>query len=222
MGPVGRLAAALIPEKSRNLPVTSICCRRRIPRVDPWLRDTGIKEDIMRGCAVIVFVSAMMLQQGAASLDACGDKFLLVGRGAKFRQAYAAVYPASILVFASSQRSAAKAIRDPRLQADLKAAGHRVSLVEDERALARALESDRIDLVLTDAADADRIAKQADSAPARPRVLPVMFEPSKEEAKAVESRYQCRLTAGDRSGRYLSAIDDAMKARVEQKKKKAS
>ena len=176
----------------------------------------------MRACALALFVSALVLQQGAPDLQACGDKFLLVGRGAKFRQAYAAVYPASILVFASPQRSAAKAIRDPRLQTDLKTAGHRVEVVEDERALARALESDRVDLVLTDAADADRIARQADTAPARPRVLPVMFEPSKEEAKAIEARYQCRLTTSDRSTRYLAAIDDAMKARVELKKKKAS
>ena len=78
----------------------------------------------MRACALALFVSAMVLQQGTPDLQACGDKFLLVGRGAKFRQAYAAVYPASILVFASPQRSAAKAIRDPRLQTDLKTAGH--------------------------------------------------------------------------------------------------
>jgi len=167
----------------------------------------------MRTCILTVFVAAMVLQQGAHSLQACGDKFLLVGRGAKFRQAYAAIYPASIVVFAQPQRSAAKAIRDPRLQADLKAAGHRVTIAEDERALARALESDRIDLVLTDVADADRIAKQADLAPAKPKVLPVMFEPSKEEAKAVEARYQCRLTNADKASRYLAAIDDAMKAR---------
>jgi hypothetical protein len=79
-------------------------------------------------------------------------------------------------------------------------------LAEDERALARALESDRIDFVLTDAADADRIAKQADTAPARPKVLPVMFEPTKEEAKAIETRYQCRLTKL-RSERTLSGDD---------------
>jgi hypothetical protein len=44
----------------------------------------------------------------ANSLQACGDKFLLVGRGAKFRQAYAAVYSASIIVFAQPQRSTTK------------------------------------------------------------------------------------------------------------------
>lgn len=167
----------------------------------------------MRKSAVTVFVSILLLQQATTGLEACGDKFLLVGRGAKFRQAYAAIYPATIVIFAQAQRSTAKAIRDPRFQADLKTAGHRVSVVEDERALAHAVESERVDLILTDVADAERVAKQADGAPTHPRVLPVMFEPTKEQAKAVEERYQCRLTASDRSGRYLAAIDDAMKAR---------
>ena len=77
-----------------------------------------------------------------------------------------------------------------------------------------------MDLVLTDAADADRIARQAGAAPTKPTVLPVMFEPTKEEAKAVEARYSCRLTSSDRADRYLSAIDDAMKVRVAERKKK--
>lgn len=167
----------------------------------------------MRMCAVLSWVVLVAVVQ-ADGVQACGDKFLLVGRGVNFRQAYAAIYPASIVVYAQPEhRSAAKAILDPRLQASLKTAGHRVTIVEDERALARTLESDRVDLVLTDVADADRIARQADTSPTRPTVLPVMFEPSKEEAKAIEARYKCRLTNSDRPDRYLSAIDDAMKTR---------
>jgi hypothetical protein len=153
---------------------------------------------------------------------ACGDKFLLVGRGVKFQRAYAAVYPASIVIFAQPQRNAAKAIRDPRLQTDLKQAGHRVVLVDSNAALAHALESDKVDLVLTDVADADRTSTQGAASPSRPTVLPVMYEPTKEEAKAIEARYQCRLTSSDRADRYLVTIDDAMKARASQKKKKTS
>jgi ABC-type amino acid transport substrate-binding protein len=176
----------------------------------------------MRAYAPILMALGAVFLQETNGVQACGDKFLVVGRGVRFQRAYASIYPASIVVYAQSQRSPAKAIRDPRLQADLKAAGHRVLLVESDAALAKALESDRVDLVLTDVADADRIAKQADSAPAKPRVLPVMFEPTKEEAKAIETRYQCRLKSSDRADRYLAAIDDAMKARADQKKKKTS
>jgi len=176
----------------------------------------------MRASVAVLVVSASILVHGADIVQACGDKFLLVGRGAKFHQAYAAIYPASIVVFAQPQRSAAKAIRDDKLQSDLKRAGHRVSIAENEAALTKALESEKVDLVLTDVEDADRIAKQASTAPANPRVLPVMFQPTKDEAKAIESKYQCRLTSADRADRYLAAIDDAMKARADQKKKNKS
>jgi hypothetical protein len=49
-----------------------------------------------------------------------------------------------------------------------------------------------------------------------------MYEPTKEEAKDVEARYQCRLKSSDRADRYLTTIDDKMKARADQRKKKAS
>jgi ABC-type amino acid transport substrate-binding protein len=178
----------------------------------------GTKEGPMRTCVPILAAAAMGLQTTGAA-QACGDKFLLVGRGVEYHRAYAAVYPASIVIYAQTQGHAAKAIRDPRLQADLKLSGHRVTLVDNDAALARALESDRVDLLLTDVADAERMFKQSAAAPSQPTVLPVMYQPTKEEAKAVETRYQCRLTSGDRVDRYLSAIDNAMKARADAKKK---
>jgi len=158
---------------------------------------------------------------GAAShpTQACGDKFLLVGRGVKFQRAYAAVFPASIVIYAHPQRQTAKAIRDPRLQADLNLAGHHVLLIETDAALARALESGTVDLVLTDVADADRMSTQGQASPSRPTVLPVMYEPTQQEAKEIEARYQCRLKSSDRADRYLATIDDAMKARVARRKK---
>lgn len=173
----------------------------------------------MRPSTPILMVFAAVFLRDAGPAQACGDKFLVVGRGVRFQRAYAAIYPASIVVYAQPQRNAAKAIRDPRLQADLKAAGHRVQIVENDAALTKALESDRVDLVLADVADADRTSTQAAASPSRPGVLPVMYEPTREEAKQIEARYQCRLKTSDRADRYLATIDDAMKTRVDQKKK---
>ena len=94
-------------------------------------------------------------------------------------------------------------------------AGHRVVLVENDGALARALELDRVDLVLTDVADADHMSKQATS-PSRPTVLPVMYEPTKAEVKEI-----INVASRDQIvGRYPVTIDSAMKARADQKKRK--
>lgn len=145
--------------------------------------------------------------------NACGEKFLQVGRGARFR-AYAAIYPASILVYAHGAPGASTVIRDRGLQASLKAAGHTLTMVEDEQLLEQALKSDKFDLVLADAADATSLERKAQLSPTRPTVVPVMYKPTKAEAEALEKQLNCRLKASDRSDRYLTVIDDAMKARA--------
>src|SRR5262245_8442304 len=103
----------------------------------------------MRADAAILAIATMLLQ-ATNTAEACGDKFLLVGRGVEFHRAYAALYPASILIYAKMAGDAGKAIRDARFQATLTQAGHRVLLVENDATLARALEADRVDLILTD------------------------------------------------------------------------
>jgi hypothetical protein len=177
---------------------------------------------MMRTYKPMLMALAAIFLQDTGSAQACGDKFLLLGRGVKFQRAYAAIYPASIVIYAQPQRHASKAIRDPRLQNDLKLAGHRVTVVETEAALARALDSDRVDLVLTDVADADRTSSQGAASSSKPTVLPVMYEPTREEARQIEARYQCRLKSSDKPDRYLVTIDDAMKVRADQKKRRAS
>jgi hypothetical protein len=46
-----------------------------------------------------------------------------------------------------------------------------------------------------------------------------MHEPTKDEIKQVEARYHCQLKSSDRADRFLSSIDDGMKARIALKKK---
>src|SRR5262245_11482429 len=173
----------------------------------------------MRAFGSILMAIAAVWSASATALLACGDKFLLVGRAVTYHRAYGAIYPASIVVYAPPQRNATKAIRDPRLQSDLKLAGHRVVVAENDAALARALETERVDLLLTDVADADRLSRQVGTATSAPGVLPVMYEPTKDEIKQVEARYHCQLKSSDRADRFLSSIDDAMKARIALKKK---
>ncbi len=62
---------------------------------------------------------------------ACGDKFLMVGRGAKFQRVYASVHPGKILIFARPSTDPKAAIRDPQLHKALRQAGHAVSVIED-------------------------------------------------------------------------------------------
>lgn len=168
---------------------------------------------------VLVFMALFGLAPSFWSVAyACGDKFLMVGRGARFNQAYAAIYPAAILLYAHAGRVASTAMLDPQFQANLARAGHRVQVVKDEEQLAQVLQTGDFDLVLADIGDVEATKPKADQSPSKPAVLPVMYKPTKTEAEAIKTRYQCELKSSDRPVRYLSVIDDQMQARVKQRR----
>ena len=168
----------------------------------------------MRQVLILLVLTLAAVLQAAEAADACGDKFLLVGRGARFQRAYAAIYPATILIYAHSQTGLSAAIRDPQLQASLKLAGHRASIVEDEGLFKQALKSGGFDIVLGDVAEAAALETQAQASPSKPTVLSVMYKPTKVEAAELEKQFSCKLKASDRAERYLSVIDDTMRARM--------
>src|SRR6476620_12465412 len=106
---------------------------------------------------------------------ACGDKFLMVGRGAKFQRAYASVHPVKSLIYARPSTDAGVAIRDPQLHKALRQAGHAVSVIEDWALLAAALKTTPTDVVLVDVAEAARLRAALATAPTRPDPLFVAF-----------------------------------------------
>jgi len=167
----------------------------------------------------VVFVAVLLAAAPSTWTvgDACGDKFLMVGRSGRFNQAYAAIYPATILLYAPGGRAASAAIADPKFQASLTRAGHRIEVVTNEELAAQMLQAGHFDIVLADAADADLLKARAAQSPSQPTVMPVLFNPTKAEAEAIKARFQCELKPSDRPARYLSRIDEEMQTRVKQR-----
>jgi hypothetical protein len=163
---------------------------------------------------LILVVALLVLALALRPINACGDKFLMVGRGARFNQAYAAIYPATILLYARASRGGVNSVLDPKFQSSLTRAGHHVEVVTEEEPLVRALKEGRVDLVLTDVTNVDAIQPRADQSPSKPTILPVTYKPTKAEAESIKARYHRELKTSDRPARYLSQIDDEMQARV--------
>jgi hypothetical protein len=158
---------------------------------------------------VVMAIGAMALSPVA---QACGDKFLMVGRGARFQRAYASVHPGKLLIFARPSTDAKAAIRDPQLHKALRQAGHAVSVIEDWALLEQALKTVPIDVVLVDAAEAGRLQAALSGSTARPQALYVAFPNAKAPTDVV-----CRLKSSDRPLKYLDEVEDAMKARKARK-----
>lgn len=143
--------------------------------------------------------------------QACGDKFLMVGRGAKFQRAYASVYPGNVLIYARPSTDPKAAIRDPQLHKALRQAGHTVSIIEDWTLLEQALKTVPVDVVLVDVAEAPRLQPVMSSSLAHAQPMYVAFPSSK--SPAVKTDLVCRVKSSDRPLKYLEELENVLKAR---------
>jgi DNA-binding NtrC family response regulator len=129
-----------------------------------------------------VFITGLIAATAAGSidLDACGDKFLRVGRSARFRR-YAAIHPASILIY-SPVNSTRAGIDE--LKAILKRAGHNPVTLDRQASVSAALAASRYDVVIADYLDAGRLKVDLQSAASQAALLPILDKPT----KAVETQ----------------------------------
>ena len=154
---------------------------------------------------------AVMVTSGAVDLSACGDKFLRVGRSARFR-GYAAVHPASILIYSPGNATPAGI---QALEALLKRAGHSVLAVQHGTPLPQTFAGAPYDLVIADYADAVKVKEQLESVPSRPAVLPILYKPTKTDAAEAEKAYPFLLKPQAMSkAEALSEIDHLMMLRL--------
>jgi hypothetical protein len=166
----------------------------------------------MSRLAAFVVVVAVGVPTLYPVVEACGDKFLMVGRGAKFQRAYASVHPGKLLIYARPSTDAKAAIRDPQLHKALRQAGHAVSVIEDWPLLEQALRSVPVDLVLVDVAEAPRLRDLVAASPAHPDALYVAFP-----ATVPANQQLCRLKSSDRPLKFLDEVESVMKARAKRK-----
>lgn len=137
----------------------------------------------MRRIFVIGLVSALAV--ASVDLGACGDKFLRVGRSARFRR-YAAVHPAAILIIkpVHATRAGIDELKDM-----LKQAGHRPLAVDNPADVTRALASAQYDLIIADYADTGAIRKELQSAASEAAILPILYKPTKAVEAEADSQY---------------------------------
>ena len=145
---------------------------------------------------------------GTVDLGACGDKFLRVGRSARFRR-YAAAHPAAILIYkpVNSTRAGIE-----ELTALLKRAGHRPVAVDRGTDMSAALAAGKYDLVIADHSDADRIKNSFQAVASPPKFLPILTDQSK--SSEAEKQYVC-LIKPHKMTKYdaLAEIDRLMQLR---------
>jgi hypothetical protein len=151
---------------------------------------------------------------GASVGLACGDKFLMVGRGLNFQRAYAAIHPASIVIVLPLKSVKSAAVRDSRLQTALKMAGHKVEVIKQPADLGDVLARSRRDIVLVERADAAAISAIDTVGQVRPAIVAVMEDPTPAELAAARQQLEYVLKTPQPASQVLNLLDDIMKSRI--------
>lgn len=167
----------------------------------------------MRKLLAIAFAAAT-LHAATANLNACGDKFLRIGRALSLSRSYVAAHRASILIYLRPDSGLSLAARDLKLPSTLKHAGHDVRVVEQQRDLESALSSGQFDIVLADPSAIAVLNSQEKTGRPGPRVVPVLYKPTKDQIAATEKQYGFLLVAPSKASQALAEIELVMEDRL--------
>lgn len=140
---------------------------------------------------------------------ACGDKLLVVGRGARFQRGYVAIYPASVLLV-DTERTAANG-----LLVSLRRAGHRVDVVQDSNHVRGAVTDKKYEVVLSDWSNASEIEPVVSSAAPSALFLPMLDDTSPADVAAARKVYRCTLQPDKKKGNrnFLAGLDEAIESK---------
>ena len=147
---------------------------------------------------------------GPEVVAGCGDKFVLLGRGARVARSK---FPSTILIYMNPSSRVPAADKEFRLEATLKAAGHKAKVAESEAEVQTALASGKYDLVLADFVDVPEMRKDAGTTASKPLVLPLLYKPTTAELAAAEKDAQCMVRPSKQSRDLLVVVDQAMQDR---------
>lgn len=143
--------------------------------------------------------------------SACGDKFLVVGRGTRFQQRATSVRTPAVLLYAPPASPLPAALDGIPVERTLRRAGYAAAYATSARELDAFLGGSDTDVLLAAAPDARLLASRAGSA--GPAVVPVLVDPSPSELAAAKREWGVVLATPVSRSRLLDALDEAVERR---------
>jgi hypothetical protein len=148
---------------------------------------------------IVAAISASFLPIGAA---ACGESLFRVGKGVHYR-AFSAPIPGTVLVYARTEEE--KAVAE-----QLRQAGHKVLVVENDGDLALQLHQQGFDVVVAPASKRVAVESSVSGSTSPPDWVPV-YGANDSDVTAVRADYRYGVESDDDVRKYLKAIHKNLK-----------
>lgn len=152
-------------------------------------------------------VAAVLLSTGP-DVFACGDKFLVAGRGTRYQRPKNA-RAASVLIYANPSTGLPAALRKLPVESVLKNEGHRSTMVESSDKLSAVLTGGRFDVVLAASTAVTAVKELLGTGPDAPVVVALCVTGGDQSPS---DRAGC-VKAPPRQRSLLEAIDKAVEQR---------
>jgi hypothetical protein len=160
---------------------------------------------------IIAFLAIAGLS-ASASAFACGDKFLVAGRGARFQRGGS--HSLVVLIYAPPASYLRAGSEEKTLEKALSRAGLHPVVASTLEELGRNLKEKLPGLVVAAETDAATVQKLASPAPSGPIILPVLNHASRQELTSARKTYGVALNSPASGDALLDAIDEAVDLRA--------
>lgn len=157
---------------------------------------------------ILLGLCAALAAGTAGQAQACGEVMYRMG-GALRYHAFITRHPAEILMYAGNTARSAPSAHPEEFHRSLEKAGHKVTLIESQEALAQALATHHYDVIITYAKDLPEIHAQLAHAQREPSLIPV-FQNGDDAAR---KQYPLALNENADLNQFLKTIEQTMKAR---------
>ncbi len=159
---------------------------------------------------IVALLGAVGLWMGA-DLLACGDKFLVAGRGTRYQRPKNA-RAASVLIYANPSTGLQAALQKLPLESVLKHEGHRSTTVETREQLSAILASGRFDVVLVSSGDAAAVEELLGPGADAPVMVSFCVKADGQKQPASDKSASC-LKTPPKQHSLLEVIDKAVERR---------
>jgi hypothetical protein len=156
-------------------------------------------------------LAAIALCAGEDAL-ACGDKFLVAGRGTRYQRPKDA-RAASVLIYADPASGLPAALKGVSVDSVLQKVGHRATTVETLEQLSAILAGGRYDVILAASNAVAALEKLLGKGPDAPVVVALCIPGSNPEPADAAKASACGLKAPPKPRSLLEAIDRAVAQR---------
>ncbi len=162
---------------------------------------------------LVVLAGVMVVVSRDAVLQACGSKFLVSSRGARYQRILASIKPTNILWFYEQDENTPEDERwNPDAKKWLNQVGHTLEVTFDADSFLGAAKNGEFDVLLVQIEEARELQSEMAALAPNAAVVPILTFPIRSEYSAARNEFGIVMKLPTTSPKFLAAIEKARRS----------